>query len=277
MRHRARAQGGVAASGGGARTIDRTHAGGDPRMVAARASQRVLHGLVGEVWGLLRRNWWLALPPAAVLGAGADVLVLVREELGAEIAVGLILALGFELYVGYAELIVHADRSGGPRPRTLALMRRALPLTPALLVASVIAVSVPIAATGLLVIPGLWLMTIWSLFAPAIVHEHVGAMASLRRSAALVRGAFWAVALSVTASILVEHAAIHATAHEAEPASGSLVAALIVAAVVTAAVSAPAAFTISVVYERLNTGVQTRPAVGSVHPRSAEPVRSRSA
>jgi hypothetical protein len=245
-------------------------------VVAASASQRVLHGLVGEVWGLLRRNWLLALAPAAVLGAGADVLVITHEDLGAEIAVGLVLALAFELYVGYAELIVRADRSGGPRPRTLTLMRQAAPLTPALLVASVIAVSVPIAATGLLVIPGLWLLTIWSLFAPAIVHEHLGALAALKRSAALVRGAFWAVAASVTASVVVEHAAIHATAHEAEPASGSLAAGLIVAAVVTAAVSAPAAFTISLVYERLDTGVQTRPAVGSVHPRSAEPVRSRS-
>ena len=242
--------------------------------MAASASQRVLHGLVAEVWGLLRRNWFLALPPAAVLGAGADVLVLVRENLGAEIAVGLILALGFELYVAYAELIVHADRSGGPRPRTLELLRRAAPLTPALVVASIVAVSVPIAATGLLVIPGLWLLTIWSLFAPAIVHEHLGATAALKRSAAMVRGAFWAVAATVTVSILVEHAAIHATAHEAEPASGSLVMGLIVAAVVTAVVSGPAAFTISLVYERLDTGVQTRPAVGSVHPRSSAPVRS---
>jgi hypothetical protein len=276
MRWRARPQGGVAASGGGARTIDRPAAGRDPRLVAASASQRVLHGLVGEVWGLLRRNWYLALPPAAILGAGADVLVLVRHDLGAEIAVGLVLALAFELYVAYAELIVRADRSGGPRPRTLALLRRAVPLTPALVVASVIAVSVPIAATGLLVIPGLWLLTIWSLFAPAIVHERLGAVAALKRSARLVRGAFWAVAVSVTASILVEHAAIHATAHEAVPATGSLLLGLIVAAVVAAAVSGPAAFTISLVYERLDTGVQTRPAVGSVHPRSAEPVRSRS-
>jgi hypothetical protein len=244
--------------------------------VAAGATERVLHGLVGEVWGLLRRNWYLALPPAAILGAGADALVLLRHDLGAEIAVGLVLALAFELYVGYAELIVHADRSGGPRPRTLTLLRRAAPLTPALLLASIVAVSVPIAATGLLVIPGLWLLTIWSLSAPAIVHEHLGAGAALKRSARLVRGAFWAVAVSVTASILVEHAAIHATAHEAEPASGSLLLGLVVAAVVTAAVSAPAAFTISLVYERLATGVQTRPAVGRVHPRSADPVRSRS-
>jgi hypothetical protein len=271
---RAWPQGGSAASGGGARTIDRPAAGEDPPGVPASASQRVLQGLVGEVWGLLRRNWYLALPPAAVLGAGADVLVLVRAHLGAEIVIGLMVALGFELYVGYAELIVHADRSGGPRPRTLTLLRRAAPLTPVLLVASVIAVSVPIAATGLLVIPGLWLLTIWSLFAPAIVHEHLGAAAALKRSATLVRGAFWAVAASVTASILVEHATIHAMAHEAESAGGSLVAGLIVAAIVTAAVSGPAAFTISLVYERLDTGVQTRPAVGSVHPRSAEPVRS---
>jgi hypothetical protein len=244
--------------------------------VAASASQRVLHGLVGEVWGLLRRNWYLALPPAALLGAGADVLVLVRDDLRAEIAVGLLLALAFELYVGYAELIVHADRSGGPRPRTVALLRRAAPLAPGLLLASVIAVTLPLAATGLLVIPGLWLLTQWSLFAPAIVHEHLGAVASLKRSARLVRTAFWAVAATVTASILVEHAAIHATAHEAEPVTGSLFVSLIVAAIVTAAVSAPAAFTISLVYERLAGGVQTRGAVGSVHPRSAEPLQGRS-
>jgi hypothetical protein len=70
-----------------------------------------------------------------------------------------------------------------------AILRQAATSTPALVAASALAVALPLAATGLLVIPGLWLFTRWSLFAPAIVHERLGPLASLARSAALVRGA----------------------------------------------------------------------------------------
>jgi hypothetical protein len=217
----------------------------------SRPSQVVLRGLVREVAGILRRHWWVATLPAALLGAGADALVLLRHNLGGEIAVGVALALAFELYVGYAELVVAADRSDGPRPGVLTILRRAAVVSPPLLVASVVAVSVPLAAAGLLVVPGLWLLTRWSLFAPAIVHERLAPRAALRRSADLVRGAFWAVAGSVTASVLIEHAVIHGTAHTADPALGSLGLGLAGAALATMIVSPPAAFTISVVYERL--------------------------
>jgi hypothetical protein len=220
--------------------------------MAATGSRVVLPGLTREVAGILRRHWWVATVPAALLGAGADALVLLRHELGAEIAIGVALAVAFELYVGYAELIVAADRSDAPRPGVLTIFRRAALLTPPLLLASIAAVALPLAAAGLLVLPGLWLLTRWSLFAPAIVHERLGPRAALRRSSVLVRGAFWAVAGSVTASLLIEHAVIHGTAHAAEPALGSLALGLAGAAVATMIVSPPAAFTISVVYERLS-------------------------
>jgi hypothetical protein len=189
--------------------------------------------------------------PAALLGAGTDVVVLLHDHLAAELAVGVLLAVAFELYVGWAELIVAADRGEGAMPSHGTRLRRAAALTPTLVAASFVGVTLPLAAAGLLLIPGLWLLTRWSLFAPAIVHEHLGARASLSRSSALVRGAFWAVAFSVTASVLVEHAVIHATAHTAEPALGSLALGLAGAALATTLVSPPAAFTISIVYERL--------------------------
>jgi len=219
--------------------------------MGSSASRIVLPGLVREVAGILRRHWWLAAAPAALLGAGADALVLVRHHLGAEIAVGIALALAFELYVGYAELIVGVDRGDARRPGALTLVGRAARVTPPLLVASIAAVTLPLAAAGLLVLPGLWLLTRWALFAPAIVHEGLGPRAALRRSAALVDGAFWPVAFSVTASLLIEHAVIHGTVHSAEPALGSLALGLVGAALATVIVSPPAAFTISVVYERL--------------------------
>jgi hypothetical protein len=237
----------------------------------------VLRGLAGEVGGILRRHWFAALLPAAIIGASADVVYFVRDDIAAEIAVGLALVIAFELYVGYAELIVAADRRGGVRPPILTMLWRAVPLTPVLVLASVEAVTIPLAATGLLVIPGIWLMTRWSLFAPAVVHEKLGPIASLKRSNALVRGVFWPVALTVTLSVLIEHAVIHATAHEAEPLLGSPATGLIGAAIAVALVSAPAAFTISVVYERLSGEVHAQPESGSVHPSPEVQAAERSA
>jgi hypothetical protein len=239
--------------------------------VAAGASQRVLPGLAADVGGILRRHWIAAIVPAALLGAAADAVLLLHEHLIAEILAGLAIAVAFELYIGYAELIVGADRSPGPRPGILVLLARALPLTTGLVLASLVAVTLPLAATGLLVIPGLWLLTRWALFAPALVHERLGPWDALRRSSDLVRGAFWVVFGTVTLSVLLEHAVIHATAHEAEPALGSLALGLLGAALVTAAVSGPAAFTISIVYERLAAGVHAPPAIGEPAPSTTEP------
>ena len=241
------------------------------------APQPVLPGLPREVGGILRRNWMLALPPAALLGAGADAVLLLHDHLIAEILVGFLLAIAFEMYVGYAELIVALDRGHAPRTGAGPLLRRAMPLTLPLVIASVAAVTLPLAATGLLVIPGLWLLTRWALFAPAIVHERLGPFNALSRSSQLVRGAFWAVFVSVTLSVLVEHAIIHGLAHAAEPALGSIALGLIGAALATALVSAPAAFTISVVYERRIGDVYAGPAGGSVHHRPAGSPAGRSA
>jgi hypothetical protein len=237
--------------------------------VAEGPSQRVLPGLVGEVGGILRRHWVAALPPAALLGAAADAVLLLHDHVIAEILVGLAIAIAFELYIGYAELIVGADRSPGPRPAVLVLLARALPLTGGLVLASLVAVTLPFAATGLLVLPGLYLLTRWSLFAPAIVHERLGPWDALRRSTELVRGAFWVVFATVSVSVIIEHAVIHATAHQAEGAFGSLALGLLGAAIATAAVSAPAAFTISVVYERLAAGVHAPPAIREPAPSTA--------
>jgi hypothetical protein len=116
----------------------------------------------------------------------------------------------------------------------------------------------------------LWLMTRWALFAPAIVHEGLRPMVSLRRSSELVRGAFWPVLIAVTGSVLVEHAVIHATAQTAQPLLGPAWAGLIGAALATMIVSPPAAFTISLVYERRSEQAHAHAAApGCAHPGNA--------
>ncbi len=212
-----------------------------------------LRGTWAHAAAVVRRHPVAALAPAAVLGAAADVLQLVGSSVVAEVAVGLALAIAFELYVAYAERLVIEDQRDRGRVEIAHMLRGALAFFPPLLVASLLAVTLPLAATGLLVLPGLWLLTRWSLFAPAIAREGLGSLDSLRRSTDLVRGHFWPVFGIATVAILIEHGVIHASSHAAEPLLGSRVLGLVVAGLVVAAVSPIAAFTISLVYDRLST------------------------
>jgi hypothetical protein len=191
------------------------------------------------------------LLPAAALGLGADALQLVERTVLSVVLVGLGLAVAFELYVGYAERVLLEAEAGVPRIRIARVLHGALPLIPPLLAASILAVAVPLAAAGALVIPGLWLATRWSLFAPAISKEGVGPLAALRRSNELVRGHTLPVFLTATVPLLVEHAVIHATALRAEPVVDSRAVGLVVAALAVTLVSPAAALTISVAYDRL--------------------------
>ena len=53
----------------------------------------------------------------------------------------------------------------------LSKLQQAIPIVPFVIVASTIALGTTVVATGLLVLPGLWLLTRWSLFASVIKTE----------------------------------------------------------------------------------------------------------
>jgi hypothetical protein len=224
-----------------------------------------------EAFAILRRYPAAALLPAAALGAASDLLQLIDGGPLAVAALAFGLAIIFELYVAYAErLIVEAGR-GAERVSAVQLLRAAGPLLPRLVVASIPAVVLPVAASGLLVLPGLWLATRWVLYAPVIAREGVGSRAALRRSSELVKGRFWPVFAVATVSLIIEHAVIHATALTAEPLLGSRLLGLLGAAIAVAAVSPFAALTISLVYDRLSGSALDRPPVagrcGGLHGR----------
>ena len=122
-------------------------------------------------------------------------------------------SLAFYLYVAYAErLTSEARRSQQPIsvPRVLRNLLLAAPVVPIIAVASLAAIALPTAAASLLVIPGIWLMTRWSLFAPAIVSELLGPLSALRRSNQLVRGNFELVFLTAAFAVVLEEAAADA-------------------------------------------------------------------
>jgi hypothetical protein len=91
-------------------------------------------------------------------------------------------------------------------PRVLRNLLLAAPVVPIVAVASLAAIALPTAAASLLVMPGSWLMTRWSLFAPVIVSELLGPLAALRRSNELVRGNFELVFLTAAFAVVLEEA-----------------------------------------------------------------------
>ena len=123
-------------------------------------------------------------------------------------------AFAFYLYIAYAEeLTLDAQRLEHiPLRSVLRRLLLAAPVVPLVMAASITAITLPTVASSLLVIPGLWLLTRWSLFAPAIVRERLGPLAALRRSYDLVSGHFEVVFLTAAFAVILEEVVLAAGA-----------------------------------------------------------------
>ena len=123
-----------------------------------------------------------------------------------------------------------------------------------MIVASVAAITLPTAAAGLLVVPGVWLLTRWSLFAPAISRERSGPVQALKHSNRLVRGHFWLVFLTATLAFILEETLVHAGAFAGNLILGSDTWGEWAGATISAALITPvAALATSVTYQRLKS------------------------
>src|SRR5918997_2437280 len=157
---------------------------------------------VSAVWrealAIIRRYPIATIVPALVFAAlaGAPYYFLVGSGFAWEqILTFLTSAFAYYLYVAYAEEVAVEAERGADRITVRGMLhelRQAAPVVPPVIVASVAAITIPTAAVGLLVVPGLWLLTRWSLFAPVISRERPGPMEALKRSNRLVRDHFWA-------------------------------------------------------------------------------------
>ncbi len=83
----------------------------------------------------------------------------------------------------------YVGRDPGPGA-ALSFGLRRLPESVAVLLVIGIGVGIGIV---LLIVPGVWLGTVWGLVLPALLVERTGVIGALARSRALVRGRFWAV------------------------------------------------------------------------------------
>jgi hypothetical protein len=162
--------------------------------------------ILGEAWRLYREHWQHFLPIALVifliLAVISLLLTLVLGVVGA-IFGGLLGIVGvFWLQGALTEAVVdvrdgRADLSIGDT------FRRVQPRLPAIIAAGLLAGLGIIIGLFLLIVPGLFLLTIWSLIIPAIVIEGKSSGDAFGRSRELVRGNGWSVFGVIVLSVLV--------------------------------------------------------------------------
>jgi len=186
-----------------------------------------MRGRMGEADTI--RGVWLAalaifgryplatLLPAAVLGAIGEVpAYLIEGRPLLDQALTLVTAyVAYYLYLAYAEAIVRRAQRGAQRLGLRGVVDdliEAAPFVLSVLVAALISLSITTVATGLLVIPGVWLYTRWSLTTPVIRDLGVGPIAATQRSNALVRGHFWFVFMTASVAYYLEGVVTHAGA-----------------------------------------------------------------
>jgi hypothetical protein len=167
-----------------------------------------------EALAIIRRYPLATLMPAAVLVTVAEAPYYFVDDsypVWEQILATLASAFAFYFFVAYAEGIADEAERGAARLTlrdVLGKLQQALPIVPPVIVASTIALGTAAVATLLLVLPGLWLLTRWSLFASVIKTERLGPVAALKRSNRLVRGHFWAVFLTATLAFVFEEIGI---------------------------------------------------------------------
>jgi hypothetical protein len=169
-----------------------------------------------QAGALIRRHPLPLLLPALFLGMLVEIPYLLKDSqyVVQDILAFLTQAFAFYLYIAYAEEVtLDAQRLEHiPLRSVLRRLLLAAPIVPLVMAASITAIALPTAAASLLVIPGLWLLTRWSLFAPAIVRERLGPLAALRRSYDLVSGHFEVVFLTAAFAVILEEVVLAAGA-----------------------------------------------------------------
>ncbi len=152
--------------------------------------------IVREAWELYKGHWRTFVPLALivyiVLGLITLVFALLLGWLGAIIGALASIVGTFWLQGALVEAV--QDVRDGKQDLSIGEMfQRVQPRLPALIVAGILAGLGIALGLILLIVPGLFLLTIWSLIVPTIVLEGKSAGESFGRSRELVRGNGWSV------------------------------------------------------------------------------------
>jgi hypothetical protein len=225
-------------------------AGQTPKGISAGA-------VVGETFEIYRDN------VGALIGGAIAVFLIVGLLAGLlQNAGGIFLLLlasvvriaGYAIFVGFVVRLVEDVRDGRRDHSAGDLFSAAMPSIGPLIGFGILSGIGIGFGFVLLIVPGLILLTIWSLGAPAIVAENAGVLDAFGRSRELVRGNGWSVfgtLLLVLLIVIVIEIVIGAIA----AAIGNGAAAILIAAIVSSVITAPVfALAVSVMFFDLGGG-----------------------
>ena len=216
--------------------------------------------VISEAFSIYGQNVGALLGSALVVFAVVGLIAGLLQNTGSVFLILLATAVrvaGDALFVGFVVKLV-SDVRDGRRDQTVGdLFSAAAPYILPLIGFGILAgIGIAIGFV-LIIIPGLILLTFWSVGAPAIVVEGVGPIDAFGRSWRLVRGEAWSVfgVLLLVFLIVVIAQAILGAIGVAIGAGG-----FIVAAIVAAAITAPVyALAVSVLFFDLGGGSEVEP------------------
>jgi hypothetical protein len=233
-------------------------------MEASQATaKRVSPGeVVSETFSIYGQNLGVLLGSSVAVFLVIGLIEgLARNTGGALLGIlaGLVSLAGHALYVGFVVRLVE-DVRDGKRDHTVGdLFSAASPMILPLIGFGILfAIGVTIGFI-LLIVPGLILLTIWSVGAPAIVVERVGAIDAFGRSRRLVKGEGWSVFGALLLVLLIVIVISFVLAAIATP-IGNGEAATLVASVISGVITAPI-FALAVTVMYFNLAGAAAPAV----------------
>jgi len=228
--------------------------------------------VLSETFAVYRDNLGPLLGSALIVFAIAGLAFALLVESDEAVLQALAVALEFAataLYTGIVVKLVQDVRDGRRDSTVGDLFSTATPAILPLVAFTVLYGLAVVVGFVLLVVPGLILLTIWSLGPAAIVVERIGPLKAFGRSRHLVRGNGWSVFLVLfVAGVIAVVAVLLVQALAA--AIGDGVAIAYVGTVAASALTAPiAALAVSIMYFELGGQISDAPQPGSDAPPSA--------
>jgi hypothetical protein len=177
------------------------------RVESSRAPTKITVGnVVNETFSIYGQNIGALIGSSIVVFVIVGVLSGLLENSGGVIlalAAGIIRLAGHALYTGFVVKLVE-DVRDGKRDETVGdLLSSAAPaILPLIAFGILFGIGVAIGLV-LVIVPGLILLTFWSVGAPAIVVEGIGPIDAFGRSWRLVRGDAWSVFAALLVVLLI--------------------------------------------------------------------------
>lgn len=159
---------------------------------------------LGEAFRLYREQAGVLLPVAFWLFLAVAIIAALGRDFLALGLLGIVLSLTVTtLYGGIVVGLVRDLRDGRRDSSVGDLFRMVMPVLLPLLGAGLLAGLGVFFGFMLLVVPGLYLLTIWAVVAPVIVVERQSVSEAFGRSRALVKGNGWPVFWSIVLAFLI--------------------------------------------------------------------------